>query len=310
MKDLIIDGPERKAKRRFTYAIIVLVAQLFVAAALAALEFNALGVGLFVSTPLTVGVVAGLISTWRQMWMMMWVLLAVPSVVLVFVGIEGLLCVAMAAPLLAIMLALGYWFGYLIRRFRENRAPKHFHAIAWLPLAVFLISSGTERLLGIEPTQNQSSTSIIVAAPPAQAFAAIVHVDTVRAAPTWLHQLGLPLPLASHLDTLALGARRTCYLTDGIIAERITELDAPHSVSLDMGGASMGRAWLQLEQDDYLFEPTISGGTRITHTTHFKSQLRPRIYWAIVERYTVAAQHRIVFNNLQLDLAQERLNTL
>ena len=302
MKDPIDSNPSSEVNRRFRWAVVALLVQLAAAGGLSALGLDTLGIALFVATPLTVGIIAGFISSWRQMWQLLAVLLAVPSLVLLFVGIEGLLCVALAAPLLGAVMLLGYGIGQLLQRFRKTDDARDFHAALWLPAAVFLVTSAVEQFLGIEFLPNQTTSSIQLKEAPEKVFAAIVHVDSVLAEPHWLHVLGLPRPLASHLDTLAVGAHRKCYLSDGLIDERILSFNTPHSISMDMGGATMGRAWLRLMEDEYHLEASIDGGTRITHTTQFASNLRPRAYWAAVERYTVRAQHQVVFDNLLLDL--------
>ena len=290
--------------RHFWMGVAVLVAQLVLAALASYLGLVELGVVLFVATPVSVGVTAGLINTWLQMWKLLGVLLAVPSLILLFVGVEGLLCVALAAPILAACLALGYSIGWLVRRWWVGRRPgRHREAAMWLPVGIFLVSATGEQFVGVDRHVNAATSSIELPSGKPEVFAALVHVDTVRVAGTWLHALGLPQPLASRLDTLAVGARRTCYLSDGIIAERVTALDIPDAIEMDMGGATMGRAWLSLDHDRYRLERLPGGGTRVTHVTHFRSTLRPRAYWAAVERYTVRAQHRVVFDNLRATLA-------
>ena len=297
-------APRDSSSRHFWLGAGLLVAQLVLAAAAAQFGFRTLGVALFVATPLSVGVAAGLVSTRQQLLKLLGVLVAVPLLLLVTIGVEGVLCVALAAPLLSVMLVAGYGLGQLYRwLFRRGR--EGYHAALWVPAATFLVSAGVEQFVGVGFVPNRAVTTAEVPFGKTEVFAAIVHVDTVTATPTWLHAIGLPRPISSHLDTLAVGARRTCTLSDGVIAERLTALDAPHAVAMDMGGADMGRPWLRLRRDAYTLDSLPDGGTRITHATDFVSNLRPRAYWTAVERYTVRAQHRLVFDNLLLDLAAD-----
>ena len=309
MKPTLLDAPTpvqtRATDKRFKWVVAALPLQLAVASLISVAGWRDLGAALFVATPLTVGGIAGFIRTWDQMWRLLGLLLVVPSVILLFVGVEGLLCVAMAAPLLAIVMMLGYGIGRLYAISRGVDVEDYHHAALWLPMAVFTVSSTVEHFVGLDYLPNETSLAVDLLQPPDEVFEAIIHVDTVKAAPSWLHTLGLPTPLASHLDTLAVGGKRKCYLSDGIIHERLTKLNAPYYVAMDMGEATMGRSWLRLWEDEYHLAETADGGTRITHTTHFGSNLRPRIYWAAVERYTVRAQHRMVFDNLKLDLATQ-----
>ena len=294
--------PQTVSARHFWLGVGLLVGQLVLAALVSLAGLDTLGMALFVATPLSVGVAAGLVSTRRQALKLLGVLVAIPLLLLVAVGAEGLLCVAMAAPLLSVVTVVGYGLGHLYRWLTGGRHGDY-HAALWVPTAAFLVSAGVEQFVGVDFVPNRAVTTVEVPFGKTETFAAIVHVDTVTAAPTWLHAIGLPVPLASHIDTLTLGARRTCYLSDGRIDERLTALDAPHSVAMDMGGADMGRPWLRLQRDAYTLDSLPDGRTRVTHATDFVSNLRPRAYWAAVERYTVRAQHRVVFDNLLLDLA-------
>ena len=62
------------------------------------------------------------------------------------------------------------------------------------------------------------------------------------------------------------------------------------------------RSWLTFDEDIYKIESLKSGKTKITRTTSYFSNLKPRIYWELMELITIKSEQNFVFRNLKKDV--------
>jgi len=66
-----------------------------------------------------------------------------------------------------------------------------------------------------------------------------------------------------------------------------------------------GRKWLGFKEAICLFDKVSDNKTKLTRITTYTSELRPRVYWQLLEEIGIQQEHDYVFRNLEKDLKEK-----
>ena len=135
----------------------------------------------------------------------------------VVTGLEGVICVVFAAPVMLLFASLGGLLAGLGSR------PLH---AAELPVALLLpwVSMGLEHRTALPLRQVVTSNQIEIAAPPSVIWPLVVSVDTIRAAErhrSLFTAVGFPEPIAATLSHPGIGGVRTASFERGIVFREV-----------------------------------------------------------------------------------------
>ena len=220
---------------------------------------------------------------------------------LLVLGIEGLLCLAMASPLAITLVCLGSYFGFLVHRARGNRLDTTASACALLLLPGLF---GAEMALDLEAPVFEVTTRLEVAAPSTAVWQRVVDFPPITAEPEWLFRLGIAVPLSARLEGVGPGAVRYCEFSTGAFVEPIEIWDEPRLLRFGVAGNPRPLEELTLlsgpapphvdgflvaKRGQFLLEPT-EGGTTIVATTWYQHHLWPAAYWRLFSDHIL---HRI-----------------
>jgi uncharacterized membrane protein YhaH (DUF805 family) len=192
------------------------------AVSLSTLAFGVYGYGLFVVSPLIVGAVAGYMANRRQALsgtqtlLVVTLALAMGAAALIAFMLEGVICIVMAMPLAWVAGVIGGLLGRSLAH--RGRAPPEasVFAVAFLP-ALFAFEH-----VASSPATFQSSEAVIVAAPPAAVWRAVVAMGPIPERPSLPFRLGLAYPVDGRIEGVGIGAIRKGYFSTGVAFERIT----------------------------------------------------------------------------------------
>jgi len=263
------------------------------------------GVTLFVVIPIVLGVFVGRMSRAKP------ALGGLAAAYLVFYGalglfgMESLACVLLSLPIALLLTAIGFGIGRYWRRKRSVEPGEAPLNMLLLPVLVVLFSFGGEWMLDKTRTEKREvvETTVFLPHPPEQVWDAIKEVPYMEAEKPLLLKLGLPVPKYCKLTAEAVGGIRTCYFEGGHIQERLTVVDKPRLLRMEVTAYKLtGRNWLRFHEAEYRFEPK-DGGTLLTRGTTYSSELVPRLYWEPLERWGIQSEHTYVLRNLARDLA-------
>lgn len=177
------------------------------------------------------------------------------------------------------------------------------HGIKLLLLAMaalFLVGAKAIEWPFIErPRYETFERRVTVAGPPENAWNLIKAINSLDGPKPFLLWFGLPLPESCELDREAVGGRRVCHFNSGIIAQEITEWNAPKSMKFKITESTLpGRHWLKFVSAGYDFIPD-GGNTVVIRKTTISSRLYPRWYWRMFEEWGVQSEHEFVLTDLQ-----------
>ena len=260
------------------------------------LGFLDYGIALFCILPGCVGLFTGFIPKRKLAIIALILALACIFLILWAGQVEGLVCILMALPLVAVCALVGYLIGLIIKLFTRK---KDNLKLSILPLFILLVSYVFNHAWSGDGAESAVSTSMILKVSPPIVYDHIKQVDTVTAPPHWFHELGLPYPYKCIMTAEEVGGKRICQFDAGVITETILELEKNRLLRMEVSDYKMpGKVWFSFKEDRYDVDQII-GGTRITRTTTFLSKLRPRLYWNEIEKLTIGAQQELVFENLR-----------
>ena len=222
---------------------------------------------------------------------------------LLLLGLEGMVCLAMAAP---IMLPLGL-LGALVGRAVAIERQKHHHKKDQGLLGCLLV---LPLIAGIEPhvtllPEYEVLTSIDIAASPAEVWDLAVDFPPITSPDPWYFRWGIASPREATIDGQGVGAIRYCKFTTGEFVEPITVWDESHRLVFDV--TDQPEPMTELSPYRHVHPPHLDSSFRSTHgefrlielpgghtrlegRTWYQIDMGPIAYWTL---WTDALIHRI-----------------
>lgn len=268
---------------------------------------SGMGSVLFFLTPVVAGFCTAIVSRGKNSAAAAGILSVAATLgILIATGKEGLLCAALAFPIILAGLFIGLGIGILARRLLLDRSDHQTTTMGVLlligPMAV-LAGDRIERPRLQAPRTEVIETSVEVRDSPQRVWGHILTVDYVAASRPFLMYIGLPVPQRCTLAGRGVGAKRVCYFNAGYIEETITGWNPPYYMGLAIDRTHMpGRHWLGFESAEYRLQPN-GHSTILTRATTISSHLRPTWYWRPLERLGVESEHRYILQDVVLKTA-------
>lgn len=227
---------------------------------------------------------------------------------ILFTGVEGLICILMAAPIGLVLTLVGAFFGYAVHTYRSGSAslPMILLLLLSMPMTAFM-----ER--GFAPELSSVVTSVEIDAPPAAVWPHVIRFPQLPEPTEWLFKAGIAYPTHAHLEGDGVGAIRYCQFTTGSFVEPITTWQEPHLLQFDV-----------LEQPDPMKELSFwdinaphlhdyfvskrgqfslvelpGNRTRLEGTTWYYHRIRPAFYWRVWSHHIVQKIHARVLTHIK-----------
>lgn len=288
-----------------SFKLTLLLTFIYLVVGFALLEFGITAYGwvFFVLLPFSLGLVIGSMPVRKWAYLGGAIAIIIFIILLLAGGLEGMVCVLMALPIIIPLV----WLGVVLRKYLVKKGvmepTDNFKSLVW-PLLIILFGGPLEKWLDPHETKIVDvRTERIFPYTPEQVYDAIKSVDTLDAAKPFLIKLDLPVPEKCVLEKEAVGGIRTCYFTGGKITEKITELERGRVLKMDVVDYQLtGRKWLGFKEAIYYFEKVGTDSCRMIRITTYTSVLKPRFYWEPLEKMGIQQEHEYVFDNLEKDL--------
>jgi uncharacterized membrane protein YhaH (DUF805 family) len=189
------------------------------------------GFGLFVALPFSLGLVSTVVFTWRarrsygECLAVAICSIVAAGVAMLAIAVEGLLCLAMAAPIALGLAALGAMVGY----YGQQAAPSRRQGVALLlVLALFPPTvMGSESVAARAAEEFEVRTAVEVNAPPERVWRHVVFFAELPDPPEWIFRAGIAYPMRAEIRGRGVGAVRHCVFSTGPFVEPITVWDEP-----------------------------------------------------------------------------------
>jgi uncharacterized membrane protein YhaH (DUF805 family) len=272
------------------------------------------GWGLFAAIPFVQGALSAIVFGARQRRTLgQSVSVALLSVgvtvaALVALAIEGVVCVLLAAPLAGAFAVIGALFGHAVTRRLPNGA---------VLLALLLVAPGVmgaEAVAGRDVPASIVRTEVVVDAPPARVWDAVLRFSDLPPPTEPLFLAGIAYPIRAHIRGSGVGAVRYCEFSTGAFVEPITAWRPGRRLAFDVthNPAPM-REWspypsltpphlhgyMTSRHGEFVLEPLPGGRTRLIGTTWYDDRLWPGAYWLPISDAIVHRIHRRVLEHIK-----------
>jgi uncharacterized membrane protein YhaH (DUF805 family) len=277
------------------------------------------GLTLFIAVPFVMGYLAVWVHsrshelTYKDVMVVVTFSVLLAGAGITAIAVEGIVCLAMAAPLAWLLAIAGGSLANLIhtRTSWPHSAPSTFGAlIIVLPMLLGVEHSSTLRV-----PRFQVRTSIEIAAPPEIVWNHIIRFPPIATPQEWPFQLGIAYPIEATLIGEGLSADRECRFSTGRFKEPILVWDpgkhfafAVSEEPLLMKETSpynhihvrhLEDHDFQPERADFVITALSNGGTRLEGTTTYANKMWPGVYWRLWTDSIIHSIHNRVFNHVK-----------
>lgn len=297
-------GVEEQDRRAWGSRILGLLSGMGImvaAAGLGALVFKSYGLSLFLGAPFLVGFTTACLTArsggrFGQSIADFSLALFLAGLILLGTAIEGVICLAMAAPFAWVMALVGALAGHGVGKLGRGGRGSGRMAVMLLPM-MFMVEAAAPRTAAFN-----DSRSVIVDAPADVVWAQVLNMKEIAAPPSLPFRLGVAYPVRGVVVGEGVGAMRYGYFSTGKATERITDWRPGRVLAFDILSepASIREMSpygpIQTPHSDGYFrsvdariglEPLSDGRTRLTLTTNHEMDLQPAAYWLPMARWIV-----------------------
>jgi hypothetical protein len=225
--------------------------------------FSSYGTSLFLGTPFLMGAAAAFLynrphprSYPASVAIGAVAVLFAVSAMLLF-ALEGLICIAMAMPLIVPIGALGGVMGKAIADATRRPRGELLASALMLPLW-----AGGESLLNC-PRECMVQSSVEIDAPPELIWRHVLSFPKLPAEKPWYFRWGIACPERARIVGQGTGAIRYCEFTTGAFVEPITVWDEPRRLAFDV--TEQPAPMFELSPYRHVHPPHLDGYLKSTH---------------------------------------------
>ncbi len=275
------------------------------------------GVALFFATPFTIGAVTAYLLnrdalvTQRETQKVVLLTHGVLAGMLILIGREGALCIAMAIPLATILGAMGAVLGRQIAAGTRRGGGLQAAGMGMiaLPLAAFL-----EPHTGGAPVLHEVRSSVVIAASPMTVWSQVIAFPPIPEPDTWFFRLGIAYPKYARIEGSGVGAVRYCVFSTGPFVEPITVWEPGRRLAFDVTSSPVPlreltpyanvapphlTGFLLSRRGEFRLIAQPDGTTRLEGSTWYTVAMGPEAYWQLFGDYLIHAIHGRVLQHVR-----------
>lgn len=217
---------------------------------------------------------------------------------LLLLGAEGLICIAMAIPLVTPLGAIGGWMAFRALHFKFRARGAAAMLLLLPPAGIGVDLNGRAPIYAVR-------TAMEISAPPERVWQHVITFSELPEPADWFFRAGVAYPIRARIDGHGVGAVRYCEFSTGPFVEPIEVWDEPRLLrfrvthnpaplrELSPYGELNTRhltGYLASEHGQFLLTPLPGRRTLLEGTTWYRHGLWPAAYWRL---WSDAIIHRI-----------------
>jgi uncharacterized membrane protein YhaH (DUF805 family) len=272
------------------------------------------GATLFFGTPFVMGAVSGWLLNLGQLQsrgtnvLVGTLTVAVSGGLMLLFALEGVLCLAMAAPIALVMALAGMVMGRALAAADQRKAIVG--QLGLLPLLAVAEPPPPPDLV------HEISSVVVIDAPPEVVWRHVAGWERIDLpeVPAWFFRLGVAYPQSAWIDGTGVGAVRHCEFSTGTFVEPITTWDPPHRLAFDVvESPPTMHEWspyevvhaphldgiLQSRRGEFRLVALEDGRTRLEGSTWYSFEMAPRWYWHLWSDALIGAIHDRVLTHVK-----------
>ena len=274
--------------------------------------------GLFLGTPFTIGYISAYVfnareaQTERHTLQVALLAVALAGGAMLVFALEGVVCIALAFPLAALLALPGAILGRAVALRTIGPSARASLGALLAPLVVL----ASPRLA---PPSHDVVTVVEVEAPPVVVWRHVVAFPDLPEPDEWIFRAGVAAPLRARIEGRGAGATRYCDFTTGSFVEPITVWEEHRRLGFDITAqAPPMREWspyrevnpphldgyFRATQGEFRLIALPGNRTRLEGRTRYVVDMFPQSYWTLSADRLVTAIHRRVLRHIK-EVAEE-----
>lgn len=273
------------------------------------------GIALFVLTPIFIGFTATVLFGFgrkiedKEATSISYITLGIFVACLLVFAIEGIICVAMAAPIGLAMAWVGACFGQVLNHKRFN------NGLVSILLLLVVIPSTAFIEREMKPDIQPVVTSVTIDALPETVWQSVVTFPELPEPTQWLFKVGIAYPINATIEGEGVGAVRHCNFNTGSFVEPITTWETARLLQFDVLeqpeplkelsfwdiDAPHLHDYFVSKRGQFKLIPLKNGQTRLEGTTWYYHNIKPDIYWRLWSNFIIHSIHRRVLDHIKVE---------
>ncbi|WP_018343924.1 SRPBCC family protein [Cytophaga aurantiaca] len=303
------------SEKRKWISIVITVLIAGILTALGIYGIGQYGLALFILTPVFIGAGSTILYGYKTSFVknkriaakVGFTALGIFTAVLVVCAIEGIICIAMAAPFGLLFTWIGTLIGYYV--INQNNV-NSFSVFLLLLICIPLVSFAEK---DISPAYHTVTTSVEINAPIEKVWTNVVEFPQLKEPAEFLFKVGIAYPINARIEGEGVGAIRHCTFNTGSFVEPITKWNAPNLLQFDVVEQPVPMKELSFWDVDapHLHDYFVSkrgqfklisvskNKTLLEGTTVYYHNIRPVFYWQLWSNTIVHKIHERVLNHIK-----------
>ncbi|MDA8934531.1 hypothetical protein N9H03_01370 [Flavobacteriales bacterium] len=238
------------------------------------------------------------------------VTLGIACVCLLLFAIEGIICIAMASPILGLVTWLSSYLGYRASTGTNQLTPNNTTALlAFCSLAFmgFDYASKVENTISVK-------TRVIVNASIEKVWENVVTFNEIPEPVDWIFKTGISYPVNATIEGTGVGSVRYCNFSTGSFVEPITNWQEPTLLQFDVKEQPIPMnewnpfweihpphldGYFQSHRGQFKLTEMSKGKTELEGTTWYTVNIQPEFYWTIWSDFIIHRIHKRVLNHIK-----------
>jgi hypothetical protein len=278
------------------------------------------GIALFILTPLFLGAGSTILYgvkkevTKKEAWQIGFLTLGIFTAGLLVFAIEGVICIAMAAPFGLLLTWVGSLIGYAIINKTPNNSPTAMLIlIGIIPTMAFIEKDS-------EPTLTSVVTSIEINTDPQTVWKNVIEFPQLDEPTEFIFKTGIAYPINAKIDGTGVGAVRHCNFTTGSFVEPITVWDEPLLLMFEVVEQPAPMKELSFwnidaphlhdyfvsKQGQFKLTALPNSKTLLEGTTWYYHNIKPAFYWQLWSDQIIHKIHDRVLTHIKTNAENEK----
>lgn len=230
---------------------------------------------------------------------------------LIALGLEGLICVAMALPIVVPLFMVGGILGYLLSKLLNS--PRHTNTIALFLVALVPLLTGFTDLEQVTPKMRKATTKVIINGTPAAVWRELVAFSEIPPPSEFTFRLGIAYPIRARIEGHGVGAIRYCEFSTGAFVEPITHWEENKRLAFDVLQQPVPMfeispydihpphldSAVQSQRGEFLIIDLGNGQVELTGNTWYRIAMEPEPYWGWLSDSMIHLIHKRVLNHIK-----------
>ncbi len=279
--------------------------------------FGVYGWSLFVGLPILVSALSSFFwclqpsRSFRAAYGIAFLSVLLLGIMLLFIAIDGMICLAMALPLAALFcvpgVALGRYFA------RLTASTKGAPTLPCLLIVLFPSVAAFEASTLPPPQMRTVTTTVAIHAPTERVWQTVIAFPPITNPPNGIFRFGFAYPLSAEINGHGIGAIRHCTFSTGSFVEPITAWEPPTLLSFDVTSCpepmqefSPYRDFDAPHLNNYMVSHhgefrirQDAARTILEGTTWYSNSIAPQWYWGPISDYIIHRIHERVLTHIK-----------